>query len=513
MSHRIPVAILRTYRKASPVFLFMAFLLAGFVLHSFAGGLLSRRPAGQERMSEHAKQIATAFQPFAPNVKTHADDRFFYVESNGIPHHNMMVGITNWQQQVPLPQPYVGQNAWQFPLTPVPAANPLSAKTHFFRGAIAIAADGVPIFNALNNRGEDSYQIGELDEFGGHCGRADDYHYHIAPTHLQKIVGKDKPIGYALDGYALYGLTEPDGSPVGPLDPFNGHTTAKLGYHYHATKTYPYLNGGFHGEVVERGGQVDPQPRAQPVRPDTRPLRGAKIVGFEQPKPGSYSLTYTLDGQTCKVNYALQADGSYKFDYVDGQGQTNTQTYTPRHGGPGNAPPRDRGGDGNGPPRDGRDNGNNPPPDGGADGNRPPRRDATPQPVVRADVPAGDLIGTSARKSGSFVLHSPAVGADRMLPMEFTGDGNSYSPPLEWSGAPAQTKGYAIIMHHIDPQGIREVVLDALQHPFGYAQPAQKREGRRRPRHQQRQRPHRLRATALQGTRPENVHSDRLCAV
>jgi len=33
----------------------------------------------------------------------------------------------------------------------------------------------------------------------------------------------------------------------------------------HGSTKYPYVNGGFHGEVVEAGDQVDPQPRAQPV--------------------------------------------------------------------------------------------------------------------------------------------------------------------------------------------------------------------------------------------------------
>ena len=40
-----------------------------------------------------------------------------------------------------------------------------------------------------------------------------------------------------------------------------------------------------------------------------------------------------------------------------------------------------------------------------------------------------------------------------MLPVEFTGDGASISPPLEWSGAPAGTKSFAVIMHHFDPEG------------------------------------------------------------
>ena len=38
-----------------------------------------------------------------------------------------------------------------------------------------------------------------------------------------------------------------------------------------------------------------------------------------------------------------------------------------------------------------------------------------------------------------------------MLPVEFTGDGESATLPLEWSGAPEGTKSYALIMHHIAP--------------------------------------------------------------
>jgi len=39
------------------------------------------------------------------------------------------------------------------------------------------------------------------------------------------------------------------------------------------------------------------------------------------------------------------------------------------------------------------------------------------------------------------------------LPMDYTGDGTSSTLPLEWTGAPASTKSYALIMHHIDPEG------------------------------------------------------------
>ena len=70
------------------------------------------------------------------------------------------------------------------------------------------------------------------------------------------MVGKGKPVAWALDGYPVYGLTEPDGSPVRPLDACHGHDDPVIGYHYHAATKYPYLIGAFHGEVTERDGQV-----------------------------------------------------------------------------------------------------------------------------------------------------------------------------------------------------------------------------------------------------------------
>ena len=132
--------------------------------------------------------IDSAFTPFKPNVNTFWNATYFYVESIGIPTtHTMMAGISNhgWQQQVPIPQCYKGSNAWPIPLNPVMAASPIPVDSiHFTRGAIAIAANGVPIFNVHTNTGVDSYADGQLDNYGGHCGRADDYHYHIAPLHL-----------------------------------------------------------------------------------------------------------------------------------------------------------------------------------------------------------------------------------------------------------------------------------------------------------------------------------------
>lgn len=117
---------------------------------------------------------------------------------------------------MPIPQNYTGGNAWQIPIKPRMADTPVSAKSALFRGAITLAVNGVPIFNPIKNDGRtDTFIAGELDQYGGHCGKGDDYHYHIAPIHLEKIVGKGKPIGYALDGFPLYGYLDQGGTNRG----------------------------------------------------------------------------------------------------------------------------------------------------------------------------------------------------------------------------------------------------------------------------------------------------------
>ncbi len=415
----------------------------------------NRAAVGQRSVRTNRPAQAAPFEAFAPKVSVRWDEKFLFVESNGIPAHNMMAGITAWQQQVPLPQNYTGANAWQIPLSPVPAKEPASIRNRFLRGAIALAVNGIPIFNPQNNRGEVSQEIGELDEWGGHCGRADDYHYHAAPLHLQKVAGKGQPIAFALDGYAIYGLTEPDGAQPTGLDAFNGHTTSALGYHYHGSTKYPYVNGGFHGEVTERDGQVDPQPRAQPVREALQALRGAKITGFESTGANSYKLSYLVNGDKRAVLYSVNADGTFPFEFQNGSAGTTKQTYTKREGGGGGGPRRE----GERPPR-------RPGEGPGVGGDRPPRPEDGPGgPPPReggggerrgGPQEAASKFGPDAMKkpSATFVLTSPEISADGKLPIDYTGDGSGATLPLAWKGAPAGTKSYALIMDHLAPGNV-----------------------------------------------------------
>lgn len=273
--------------------------------------------------------IDSAFQPFKPKVATRWDAKWFYVESQGIPDHEMMTGIVKWQQQVPLPQCYLGTNAWQIPLNPELAATPIPVNDqHFLRGAVAIAANGVPIFNPYTNTGLDALVDGQLDDFGGHSGRADDYHYHIAPLHLDPQTPDILPIAFGLDGFAVYGALEPDGAPMRPLDANHGHFDAAGTYHYHGTKEKPYMIGNMVGKVTEDATlQLVPQPRATPVRPSLTPLTGAAITDCT-PKVANngYVLTYTRNGQTYKVDYDWTNNGVYTYRFIAPTG-TTTETY------------------------------------------------------------------------------------------------------------------------------------------------------------------------------------------
>ncbi len=326
--------------------------------------------------------MTASFAPFRPRVRSYNDGTYFYVEGDNVPDPAIMpspmVGITAWQQQIPLPTSYFfattnpenntgslgyGQpNVWRLPLVPSPAASPISLNGNFLRGAVAVAANGIAIFNPRNNRGEFSYAIGELDQYGGHCGLADDYHYHIAPVHLQSVLGVDKPVAWALDGYPIYGFTEPDGSPQLALDADGGHQHGAWGYHYHARGSTagghvaPYIMDAMHGTVVNFGGQVDPQPEVQSMRASgtggytAQAVSGAVITAFLNPvafsvdgsghfvhnpagtpSPDQYLMRYTVGATTYDICWRINRSVNPKtltITYRHPTTGTTTTTYT-----------------------------------------------------------------------------------------------------------------------------------------------------------------------------------------
>ena len=284
-----------------------------------------------------ANLVATLTSQFNSysNVSTNSNAAYFYVASNGIPTtHEMMKNITAWIAQVPTPQPYIGNNSWSIPLQPVLSDSPISISGNFQKGAIAIAVNGIPIFNPINASGLISKDIGELDDFGGHCGRADDYHYHTAPLHLEAAAGL-KPIAYAFDGFAAYGSKEPDGSSMLALDAYHGHEW-NGNYHYHGTTTYPFMIGSMRGKVtldpntVAPATQIIPQARTIAFRNPPHSINSSNLIITSCVPNGTnngYSLYYKVGAIPGSVLYSWTNTNYYTFIFNDVNGTQTTEYF------------------------------------------------------------------------------------------------------------------------------------------------------------------------------------------
>ena len=114
----------------------------------------------------------------------------------------------------------------------------------------------------------------QLDICGGHAGRGDDYHYHATPTCMiaqMPNAGPDAIIGWAFDGFPIYGDTNPDGSAIAPgdLDVCNGQPDPVYGFRYHTSKGAPYIIQCLRGQTAAMADL----PRVPPLRASCVPCR------------------------------------------------------------------------------------------------------------------------------------------------------------------------------------------------------------------------------------------------
>jgi len=161
------------------------------------------------------------------------------------------------------------------PAEPVPAPRPSCVPM----GMIGIALSGVAIFNALDAEGRDAPAHEIQDRCNGHPERGGRYHYHDLSPCLRDDAGAagrhSDLIGYALDGFGIYGRFGEGGKPLGnaDLDACHGHSHAlswngrsAVIYHYHVTREYPYTIGCFRGSVERAAAGPGAPPRAEPDR-------------------------------------------------------------------------------------------------------------------------------------------------------------------------------------------------------------------------------------------------------
>ena len=298
------------------------------------------------------------------NASVGCDSTYAYVASGGLASHAMMDGITASNLQVPLGQNFFGANAWKIPLNPTLAATTTTAVD----GPIGVAINGVPIFNPCKQGGcqnGDTKVLGELDACYGHAGRADDYHYHAAPTCLMAskpaAYWDTHPLGWALDGFAIFGYNNPDGTLATRDGLCGGNTSAvtsaPAGYSYHVTDASPYVLSCFRGtpspDLVGQSAKFAPirQPPVTPFAVSAMTLTtdagdGYQVLRFTSARPftstetgadsyanpaGSYRIRFKpVTGTALTALLALNQNSSksacWNFQFTDTGGSTTQPT-------------------------------------------------------------------------------------------------------------------------------------------------------------------------------------------
>ena len=116
----------------------------------------------------------------------------------------------------------------------------LNTTQSFGRGGIGIAFNGVnfdppaPVHAILA-----AHTIAPLDDHGGHVNPHGGYHYHAATGSTKEIVQTNSHapmIGYAIDGFGIYALSDTNENKPNDLDECGGHFDEVRGYHYHASE-------------------------------------------------------------------------------------------------------------------------------------------------------------------------------------------------------------------------------------------------------------------------------------
>lgn len=301
---------------------------------------LSTAAAHEDHCAAVTESVSDA--GFDTRVTVTCTDSHAIIHSDTYPDHEKMTGIVGTNEQVPVPAEYGAP----IMLSPILGTTPLTRDA-----ALGVAVNGVPIYDytgggemtqedlAHHQAQHDTLQTGQLDACGGHAGRGDDYHYHAKPSCMitqMANAGDDAIIGWAFDGFPIYGDKNPDGSVITPgsLDLCNGQPDESYGYRYHSSTDAPYIVQCLMGEVVD----FDRLPRVPPLSvvdgggaaPGRPPQGGVQDLVFTENTDGSRSMDYSFRGEDYYIRYTPSAKaGCYDFSTrtVTNGGQVHTGEY------------------------------------------------------------------------------------------------------------------------------------------------------------------------------------------
>lgn len=134
-----------------------------------------------------------------------------------------------------LPEYYKNQTTtYTIPITPTY----VSSTKRLGKNGIGLAFNGVNFDSpAPTHAILAAHTIAPLDDHGGHVNPHGGYHYHAATGSTKEIEQTDHHspmIGYAIDGFGIYALSDHKTRKPTDLDECGGHSDEKRGYHYHA---------------------------------------------------------------------------------------------------------------------------------------------------------------------------------------------------------------------------------------------------------------------------------------
>ena len=190
------------------------------------------------------------------NVRLSHDDQCLIMQSQGYPNHPTAVYPNSGNPNSIRVQSFT----FRLPLVPKLA----DQITRLPMGPVGTAINGVVFFNPFEMGGMNAvegYSEVWLDSCCGHPQQTGVYHYHKYPTCVRSPFQDDGKqhspiIGFAFDGFPLYGPYESEGKMAKDLeanlalDACNGHSDEQRGYHYHVTPgRFPYILGGYAGVV------------------------------------------------------------------------------------------------------------------------------------------------------------------------------------------------------------------------------------------------------------------------
>jgi hypothetical protein len=195
------------------------------------------------------------------------------IRSNGLPLPGVPTGL------FPVPHEDPAYRFDRNPLTileqkiafAVPLAPAVGAVPRCVYKEVGITLDGVPLHTGLDSSGRDENAYELNDTCNGKPQPGGGYHRHAMSECTPNIREPGAVVGYALDGFAITGPFDADGSELtsGKLDECHGRTSEILWegrkvamYHYVLTRDFPYSVSCFKGTPTRNA--FPPLPGAPP---------------------------------------------------------------------------------------------------------------------------------------------------------------------------------------------------------------------------------------------------------